>query len=466
MRFNRFRWSVSVRILLLFATMFAATIIFQKSDLIFITFLLVGFSIYQIIALIRYVESVNRDLKRFLESIKFSDFTVSFKSGELGPTFRDLKEAFSRVSSEFAKGRSEKEERFLYFQTLVEHVATGPISYKSDGEVELINKAALSILNISSLRHLKNLNKSNKKLADILHSIKPGERAVCKIGHDSQELHLAITAAHFILRQQKYTLVSLQNIQSEVERERISRELEIGQEVQNQLLPNYDVKFSGYEFASYYSPAKEVGGDYYDFIPIDENHLGIVIGDVSGKGLPAAIYMTFTKGIMQAFVKDGLSPAAALSKANHLIYGAIAKETFISMIYAVLNLSDKSITFASAGHVPLLHINNQHIQALNPSGIALGLSGNNVFEKEIKEYTQKLNNRDSIVFFTDGYNEAMNNVRQEFGTEQLINTLSDSKNLPAQEILTKVNESVNAFCGDTQPNDDRTMIVIKVNYAD
>lgn len=462
MGFNRFRWSVIIRIVMLLISMFFLVLIVRNVAFIFLTLLLGGLILLQTYLLIHYLESVNRDLKRFLESIQFSDFTVSFKSGELGPTFRDLKEAFSKVSSLFAKARSEKEERFLYFQTLVEHVATGLISYKSDGEVELINKAALKILNLSSLRHLKNLNKSNLKLADILRSIKPGERTLCKINHDGRVMHLAIRAAHFILRQQKYTLVSLQNIQSEVERERISRELEIGQEVQNQLLPDYDVKFAGYEFASFYAPAKEVGGDYYDFISIDENHLGIVIGDVSGKGLPAAIYMTFTKGIMQAFSKDGLSPAAALSKTNHLTYKAFAKETFISMIYAVLNLKDKSITFARAGHTPLLHSNGQHFQLHNPSGIALGLTDNSIFDSEISEQKLQLESGDVLVLFTDGFSEAMNNSFQEFSTESLVKSISANNALKAPEIISAVNHSVKEFCGEIEPNDDRTMIVIKV----
>ena len=462
MGFNRFRWNVSSRVVVLFASILVIAYTLQNTELLFVSVLIAGLIIYQVILLIHYIENVNRDLKRFLESIKFSDFSVSFKSTNMGPTFRDLKDAFSRVSSEFARARSENEERFLYFQTMVEHVPVGLISYKSDGEVELINKTALHILNISSLRSLKNLNKTSKDLAEILHSIKPGERALCKINHDGDDLHLAITAAHFILRQQKYTLVSLQNIQSEVERERISREFEIGQEVQKQLLPNYDINRSGFEFASFYAPAKEVGGDYYDFIPIDEERLGIVIGDVSGKGLPAAIYMTFTKGIMQAYIKDGLSPASALKKANSLIYQAFSKDTFVSMIYAVLHLKDKTLSFACAGHTPLLHADRQNIITHNPAGIALGLGDSGVFDTEMTEQKIQLSSGDTLVLFTDGFSEAMNEKLQEFGTEDLIDIVTANKGHSATEIISAVNDSVDSFCGDVPPNDDRTMIVVKV----
>jgi serine phosphatase RsbU (regulator of sigma subunit) len=408
------------------------------------------------------VESINRDLKRFLESIQFSDFSQTFSSANLGPTFREVKESFNRVTQEFLKVRSEKEERFLYFQTIVEHVPVGLISYKSDGGVELVNKAALRLINTDSLRNLKTLNKSNKQLADILMNIKAGERTLCKLNNGGNEVTLAITATQFKLHQQSYTLVSLQNIQSEVERERISRELEIGQEVQNQLLPSYDVELPDFEFATAYLPAKEVGGDYYDFIKIDDDHIGIVIGDVSGKGLPAAIYMTFTKGIMQANIESGLSPSQALKKANKLIYQTIGRETFISMIFAILDIKNHELLFSRAGHNPLIHLSQNKIRLLEPQGMALGLSNSDIFDQEMEENKIHIKSGDILVFYTDGFNEAMDNNQNEFGTERILKLIQENQSFKSVEIISKIQNAVKDFIGQTPQHDDRTMIVLKV----
>ena len=141
--------------------------------------------------------------------------------------------------------RAEKEERFQYFQTVVEHVGTGLISFKSDGEIEFMNKAAGQLLNSGSVHNIKSLEKINKEFVEKLLNLKAGEHSVAKLKHDGRYVHLAIHATQFKLKQQKYTLVTLQDIQSEIERERIARELEIGQEVQKKLLPKMDFKIPG-----------------------------------------------------------------------------------------------------------------------------------------------------------------------------------------------------------------------------
>jgi len=462
MEFNRFRFVIIFRVLVLVFSIVPLGFTIYKPGLIMLSGLILLLIGVQIFSLIRYLEHINRDLKRFLESIQFSDFSVTFSGPDLGPAFREVKEEYNRVTKEFQKIRSEKEERFLYFQTVVEHVGTGLISFTTNGEIEFINKAALYLLNVKSLRNINNLDKVNGGLAHQLRNVKPGERTLFKQNLDGHEVHLAVTATQFILRQQKYTLVTLQNIQSEVERERIVRELEIGQEVQDKLLPKYDSEIPGFDIASYYKPAKEVGGDYYDLIRIDESHLGIVIGDVSGKGLPAAIYMTFTKGIMQAYIKSGFSAAKALSKANELIYDTIAKKSFISMIVAILNTETREMTFARAGHNPLIYLNGQGIQELNSSGVALGLSDHSIFDTEIAEVKLQLASDDVIVLYTDGMNEAMNSKQQEYSTQCILDLVYENKTLAAAKIISKLEHSLSDFTGDIPQHDDRTALVLKV----
>jgi len=278
MVFKQFRFKIVLRMLLLTASITAFAVLVQRTEFIMFTALLSALIIYQIIAIIRYMETINRDLKYFFDSIQFSDFSLNFKSASLGPSFAGVKDAFNNVIQEFLKVRSEKEERFRYFQTVVEHVATGLISFRPDGgEVEFINRAALKLLAVHSVRNLNSIEGVNKELAEKLLKLKSGKRTLVKIKVDGQEAHIAVNATQFKLGPQLFTLVSLQNIQSDVERERMGRELEIGQEVQNHLLPDKKFNIPNFDLAAFCLPAKEVGGDLYDFIQLTEMSISSIL---------------------------------------------------------------------------------------------------------------------------------------------------------------------------------------------
>jgi len=466
MVFNRFRRIVFFRIILLSATIFSAIYLYNQENFILISILLGALGIYQIISLIHFSEKINRDLVRFLKSIQFSDFSQTFSSANLGPTFHELKKSFDSVTQQFLKVRAEKEERYQYFQTVVEHVGTGLISFKPDGEIEFMNKAAGQLLNSGSVRNIKSLEKINKEFVDKLLKLKAGEHTVVKLKHDGRFVHLAIHAAQFKLKQQKYTLVTLQDIQSEIERERIARELEIGQEVQKKLLPKMDFNIPGIDLAGFCLPAKEVGGDYYDIIEFENNQLGLLIGDVSGKGLPAAIYMTLTKGILQASIDSELSPAQALIKANRLIYQTIERGFFVSLFLSILDTKKHELVFSRAGHNPIIHFqaNSQTINYLKPDGIALGLEDGTIFEEKIQESKIKLNKDDLIVLYTDGFSEAMNEKEQEFSEESLAQIIKDNHKLTANGLLDIIFDELESFVGDSPRHDDMTIVILKIDH--
>ncbi len=248
------------------------------------------------------------------------------------------------------------------------------------------------------------------------------------------------------------------------ERQRMQRELEIARDVQMSFLPVKNPEFSGLDIAAKCIPALEVGGDYYDFVKLDENKLGIIIGDVSGKGTQAAFYMTLTKGFVKALSKTINSPSEFLIKINELFYENVERGTFISMIYGIFDLKEKTLTFSRAGHNPVLarQSGKKEIELLNPVGLALGLEKGQLFGKTIKEIKVDMCSGDTFVFYTDGFTEAMNKYKMEFTEERLKETIALNADLPANELLQKTIENVNTFMGKALQHDDMTMVIVKV----
>lgn len=222
MVFKKFRLQCLFRVVLLAVTIFLFLFLILRSSLYSAVFILGIFVIYQVYSLIRYVEKTNRELSHFFESIKYEDFSQTFKGKNMGPSFNILENAFKDVLDAFRKTRAEKEEHYQYLQTVVQHVGIGLIAFHPDGEVELINTAAKRLLNISRLKNIKNLESVSKPLVKALLHLKPRERALVKVEDNDEVLHLALYATEFRMRGRSYTLVSLQNIQSELEETEIA----------------------------------------------------------------------------------------------------------------------------------------------------------------------------------------------------------------------------------------------------
>ena len=248
------------------------------------------------------------------------------------------------------------------------------------------------------------------------------------------------------------------------ERERLQRELEIAKEVQMSFLPRHDPEFHGLEISSRCLPALEVGGDYYDFVRISDKKIGIIIGDVSGKGTQAAFYMTLTKGFLKALSKISYSPANFLTELNTLFYENVERGTFISMVYGIFDMEEKKFKIARAGHNPVIVKNSFHGKAetLNSSGLALGLEKGSVFSSSIKEIEVPISSGDVFLFYTDGFTEAMNKVREEFGEERLMTSVEKNSQLSASEIQKNIFSEVETFIGKASQHDDMTMVVVKV----
>ncbi|MDZ7372932.1 MAG: PP2C family protein-serine/threonine phosphatase [candidate division KSB1 bacterium] len=248
------------------------------------------------------------------------------------------------------------------------------------------------------------------------------------------------------------------------ERERLQRELEIARSVQQGFLPANLPQVPGLDLASRCVPATEVGGDYYDVFLLDSHRLGVAVGDVSGKGIGAAFYMTLAKGFLRACTQQSDSPREVLIRVNQLFCENAERGRFISMIYAVFDLRQRVLSFARAGHNPLLlrRLRAGEVESFAPSGMALGLARSSLFSEVTVEERIPFAPGDVFVFYTDGFTEAMTLEEVEFGEERLAEALRTTDSAgTAQEILDHLFRAVTGFVGSGKQHDDMTLVVVK-----
>lgn len=248
------------------------------------------------------------------------------------------------------------------------------------------------------------------------------------------------------------------------EKERFLKELEIARGVQMRFLPQKVPQFPSLEIVSLCQPAMEVGGDYYDFIQMNERYMTVLIGDVSGKGVSAAFYMTMVKGIIKTLSKKIKAPAVLLAEANEIFYENAPRDVFITIIYGIFDLKEKTLTVASAGHNPLI-VRKQRTgktELINPRGIALGLDHGERYRSIIEEKCIPIAENDILVFYTDGVSEAMNNNEEIYGEDRLRAVIEKFAHLSPQQLQEKIVDSVARFSGNAPQHDDLTMVVVKV----
>lgn len=245
--------------------------------------------------------------------------------------------------------------------------------------------------------------------------------------------------------------------------ERIKQELQIARAVQQSFLPTEMPNERGFEIAAICTPALETGGDYYDFIKMGEDQLAVAIGDVSGKGIEAAFYMTFTKGVLHALSEDILSTSEMLTRINNLFLKNARKGTFISLIFGIIDFKSSTFRFSRGGHNPLLHFcaDSGKVKEYKPSGIGLGMANEELFRIHIKESKIEMKRGDILVLFTDGVVEATNSRGHFYGDARLHSALKRSSKLTADKIIKALSDDLTKFGEGSEPHDDMTTIVIK-----
>jgi phosphoserine phosphatase RsbU/P len=245
-------------------------------------------------------------------------------------------------------------------------------------------------------------------------------------------------------------------------RERVDRELELAREVQQSFLPAMIPVVEGIDAAAVCIPATEVGGDYYDFVRIDDRRLGVIIGDVSGKGITAAFYMTLVKGMVQTLAGAETDPAAVLRDLNRHFYRNASRGAFISLVFGVIDTAQSTFTFARAGHNPVLVGRGGTYRFEKPPGMAIGLVHGERFDRSIQNHVIDLAPNDVILLYTDGLTEAMNSRRQQFGEERLVESLAEQSTSAAADLLADLRQNVDAFTVGQGQADDLTIVAIRI----
>jgi sigma-B regulation protein RsbU (phosphoserine phosphatase) len=243
----------------------------------------------------------------------------------------------------------------------------------------------------------------------------------------------------------------------------IEGELKNAREVQRVLLPQEDPVVTGFRVNGTNVPAKIISGDYYDYIDLPDGKLGVVIADVSGKGVPAGLLMAMCRSLLRAFSLGNSSPSVALSTVNRYLFPDIREDMFISMIYGILDPADGSFIFCRAGHEPALIYRKAsgEVEISKPKGLVLGIDSGNVFERVTADERIALASGDCVLLFTDGVTEALDAGEEEFGLERLSETFREAAQLGAEAVVKQVQEAVKSFTGEGAQMDDVTIVAIE-----
>jgi sigma-B regulation protein RsbU (phosphoserine phosphatase) len=241
------------------------------------------------------------------------------------------------------------------------------------------------------------------------------------------------------------------------------RQLQIASVIQNHLLPQSLPSTDFYDIAVRYKTAFRVSGDYYDFIDVDDDHLGIVVADVSGKGSPAGLVMATTRSLFSVIAKGETSPSKTLVTLNNYLIELIPQDMFVSIVYVIFNKNSGEFIYARAGHEYILFCskNNAPVNLGSGAGMVVGMLDNSIFETTLMDETYKLNPGDFILLYTDGLTEALNPAGEEFGAKNLNDVIKVIKNMNSDSALECLMHRVKRFTEGEPAYDDVTAVMIK-----
>ena len=247
------------------------------------------------------------------------------------------------------------------------------------------------------------------------------------------------------------------------EKKRLDHDLQIARDIQRILLPSQPPPIDGFDIAGINIPARQVSGDYFDYIKVDDDRLGVVIADVSGKGVPASLIMAICRSVLRAEARLGQSPAEVLRKVNRQLYPDIKEDMFISMAYVILDHKNNHVTLSRGGHdAPLLYrAATGEVEVLKPPGMALGIDNGDVFDRITGDLSVPLERDDCLVLYTDGVTEMLDANGDEFGPERMIRSVRASASEGAQGVIARLTDDVRNFAGGHPQNDDITLIVVR-----
>lgn len=241
------------------------------------------------------------------------------------------------------------------------------------------------------------------------------------------------------------------------EKEALEREVAIAREVQRELLPRSVPVVRGIEVAGVCIPAVGVGGDYFDYLPLLDERIGLVIADVSGKGIPAALLMAGLQASVRSLAMPGVAPCEVNRRLNDMLHQSTSASRYATLFFGVYDATDRSLHYSNAGHFPPIHIGAHGTAYLSQGGLPIGLMPGSLYGEGRRE----LGVGDLLALYTDGVIETPNADGEEFGSARLVSILNRHGDLDLQQVLTEVIDAVNAWSGGGAPHDDVTLVLAR-----
>lgn len=243
-----------------------------------------------------------------------------------------------------------------------------------------------------------------------------------------------------------------------IEKKRLQAQLEIAREVQLELLPDHDPELENFDISAYIFPTEEVSGDYYDWVKIFEDQIGIVVADAVGKGIPAALLMAFLRASLRAGVQVGYAPHIAMAKVGNLLWDSVEDHQFITAIYGILDATNRTFVYSNAGHNPPLLIKpNGEYRFVEYGDLPLGMFRNMHYHQHFIRFEAG----QTLVLYTDGITEATNEAGEEYGRDRFAELVLEGIHLSAKDLIEFIRKDLTKFTGQKFLDDDGTLFIVK-----
>ena len=251
------------------------------------------------------------------------------------------------------------------------------------------------------------------------------------------------------------------SLKLQLEKNKLDLDIELAGNIQNLLLPSTFPTSHSLDFAAHYTAAQKVGGDLYDIFPVNSHKVGVVVADVSGKGISASLVMAICQTNLRHLSRHEESPAKVLQTINAAMQSSMRRDMFITMIYAIIDTETGTLTLARAGHeLPLLSRSSK-VESISSPGMAVGMVPPEIFDANIEDLTLRFEKGDCLMLYTDGVTESINDQGEEYSTARLSHTLETNREKPAQLILDNCLKDVESFAAIEGQLDDLTLIAVK-----
>ena len=318
----------------------------------------------------------------------------------------------------------------------------------------------LWFLHRASIKPLKKIQMGVRRYMDD----KDSEAIIKEMSKITLKNEFGVLSEDIALLAQEIDRFNEENVRLVSEQERVSTELALASSIQNSMLSKKFPDRPEFDLYASMNPAKEVGGDFYDFFMIDDDHLALVIADVSGKGVPAALFMMISMILVRNYARSGASPSKVIEKLNNTICDNNKDMMFVTVWFGIVELSTGHVTSCNAGHeYPLIRKSNGDFEVFKDKhGFVVG----GIPGKSYKEYEFDIEKGGTLFLYTDGAPEATDAATEQFGIDRMLQSLNQSPDNKPQQLIEEMHKSIDAFVGDAPQFDDLTMLCIKYNGAD